>query len=307
MRFPENRHGLIRRADALAAGWTHADLTAALRRAELVRVCPGHYARAERVGQYAADAALYRLRCLAVATDEEERVFSHASAAAIHGLGTLNPDRARIHITENRSSGGRRRALRQLHCSPLRDDEIVSVDGIRVTSLARTAVDVAGGGSFAQALAVFDAALALGVTREALAETLGARRRRGIATARTALAFADGASANPGESWARAQMIQAGLPLPGLQVRYRVSTGDAIVDFDWAHRLAGEFDGKVKYLCHRRDGESIEDAVLREKRREDDLRRQGLMVVRWTWADLEQRAVVDLLVPWLRRYGLMPS
>jgi len=48
-----------------------------------------------------------------------------------------------------------------------------------------------------------------------------------------------------------------------------------------------EFDGREKYLRFRRDGETIADAVLREKRREERVRElTGWICVRITWADL---------------------
>ncbi|KQW47543.1 hypothetical protein ASC77_13915 [Nocardioides sp. Root1257] len=48
-----------------------------------------------------------------------------------------------------------------------------------------------------------------------------------------------------------------------------------------------EFDGKEKYLRHRRPGESVVDAVLREKRREERICGiTGWRCIRITWADL---------------------
>jgi hypothetical protein len=49
----------------------------------------------------------------------------------------------------------------------------------------------------------------------------------------------------------------------------------------------GEFDGKTKYLRNRRPGESIEETVLREKRREDEMREAtGYRMIRFVWGDL---------------------
>jgi len=65
-----------------------------------------------------------------------------------------------------------------------------------------------------------------------------------------------------------------------------------ITDFAWPdHRLLGEFDGKEKYARFLRPGEQPGDAVFREKRREDELRRvTGWAMVRVVWADLYRRA-----------------
>ena len=46
------------------------------------------------------------------------------------------------------------------------------------------------------------------------------------------------------------------------------------------------------------------DAMKREKKREDELRKMGIMVVRWTWKDLEQGRAVGLIRDWLARLRL---
>ncbi|WP_240524231.1 hypothetical protein [Gordonia polyisoprenivorans] len=59
--------------------------------------------------------------------------------------------------------------------------------------------------------------------------------------------------------------------------------------------MVGEFDGMIKYGRLRRPGESIADAVIREKLREDEIRDTGPRVVRWTWNDLERDAFIPRL------------
>ncbi|MFW0794273.1 hypothetical protein AAFP30_10720 [Gordonia sp. CPCC 205515] len=135
--------------------------------------------------------------------------------------------------------------------------------------------------------------------------TMLTSHRRGVHSARHALELADPLSESVGESWSRAQMIEDGLPIPRLQCEYQCGTKKYRADAGWADRLVGEFDGKSKYGRLRKPGESIEDAVIREKLREDELRALGLMVLRWTWAVLERRGLADLLRPWLVRFGLM--
>jgi hypothetical protein len=52
--------------------------------------------------------------------------------------------------------------------------------------------------------------------------------------------------------------------------------------------LWGESDGKAKYVdAAVRGGLSAEQAVYREKLREDRIRGLGLGIVRWGWADVE--------------------
>lgn len=306
--LPRDARGFIHRATALKWGHTDRELKALLRSGTLQSVLRGVYITAAQVS---GPADLYRLRCLASGgtadPDGDDRLLSHDSAAAILRLALLKPDRHRIHTTAKRGSHGKKRAHRHVHTGPL-DGHTTAVDGVAVTNAARTAVDVAHRGTFAQALTAFDSALRMGVPRDELEAVLTARRLVGIATARAALAHADGSSANPGESWSRAQIIEAGLPIPGLQVSYVLSTGSrAIVDFDWEGKVVGEFDGRAKYREHQRAGEGEGDVVFREKRREEELRDLGLTVVRWTWADLEQRTAVPRIARALARAGLYPT
>jgi hypothetical protein len=79
------------------------------------------------------------------------------------------------------------------------------------------------------------------------------------------------------------------IPLPSLQSEFRDASGALIarVDFDWDGKVVGEFDGLVKYTKHRRPGETASDVVIREKRREDRLRDEGVTVVRWVWDDFK--------------------
>ena len=77
----------------------------------------------------------------------------------MHGLRLLRPDRTRVHLTSGLGSGGARSADRHLHPSLLGPGDTSVVEGVAVTSLARTAVDVATTGDFAQGLTAFDGAL----------------------------------------------------------------------------------------------------------------------------------------------------
>ncbi|MFM9377802.1 hypothetical protein [Gordonia sp. VNK21] len=191
-----------------------------------------------------------------------------------------------------RDDGGTVHRSRHIHAAPF-DDDVVVVDGVTLTGPARTAVDLAvAAHGFAQALTVFDSALRDGVDRAELGRLLEFRRRRGIATARAALARADGRAASVGESWSRAQMIEARLPLPNLQTRFVTENGEVFTDFEWDRRLVGEFDGLLKYARDLRPGETERDVVIREKLREDRLRDLGLVVIRWIWADLEHRRAI---------------
>jgi hypothetical protein len=103
---------------------------------------------------------------------------------------------------------------------------------------------------------------------------------------------ADGRHESPGETRTDWLLWRHGLPqpVPQLEVHDRWGRVVARVDFAWPELgVFLEFDGKVKYLRHRRPGESATDAVLREKRREELVcGLTGWRCVRIVWADLYQ-------------------
>ncbi|MGC4962760.1 hypothetical protein ACPXCG_22485 [Gordonia sp. DT218] len=316
--YSKDRFGIIRREAALARDIGDDHLAAAVRKKDLRRLTRGAFVENSDsfTGPAGAD-ELYRLRSIATATSglvgEIPHPLSHESSAAVHKLPLLKPDRERVHVTNGKRSGGSMRAQRHIHAALLRPDEITEVDGIRVTGLERTAVDIACAGDFAQALTVFDGAKRLGADDELMTKILGTRRRRGVNAARRALPLSDALSESVGESWSRAQMIDAGLPTPRLQHTFQCGRKEYRADFDWeagadgSQGVIGEFDGLEKYSRLRRPGETVADAVVREKIREDELRALGFVVVRWIWAVLEKHGVATLLRPWLVRGGLIAA
>jgi len=306
--YPLDRYGLLRRSDALQAGFSDAMIGSQVRHGRLIRLANGVLVPAWP-GMRSPEGAdeLYRLRSIASATQSRSSgttVLSHQSAAAVHGLRLLKPDHTLVHMTNGLDRNGLIRGGRHVHTGALTDDDVATVDGITVTGPARTAVDVAVTTGFAQALTVFDAALALGVDYEDLARLLAGRRSAGARVARRALGYADGLSESVGESWSRAQMIEDGLALPTLQRVYRIDGQKFRVDCDWKGALVGEFDGLTKYGRLRRTGETVEQAVIREKHREDLLRATGLMLIRWIWHELERGLVTARIRFWHDKLGI---
>jgi hypothetical protein len=117
--------------------------------------------------------------------------------------------------------------------------------------------------------------------------------------------FLDARSESVGESVSRVRMHQDGIPAPDLQHEILGPHGEVIarVDFYWREqRLAGEFDGKVKYGRLLKPGQSIEDVLFDEKVREDRIRDEDHGVTRWIWPDLYRRwALRDRLLRALDR------
>ncbi len=177
---------------------------------------------------------------------------------------------------------------------------VVTLEGARLTDLPRTLAELGATSTFAEAVAAIDwgirvrnqAAGPVTTVDEirAVADALGFTR--GPARLERALAFADGRSESPGESWARVLMHELGFEMPELQHEYRLPDGRVFrTDFRWGSiGLAGEFDGLAKYrAAELRAGRSVEQVVVEEKEREDGVRSTGDGMLRLVWGDLRDR------------------
>jgi hypothetical protein len=179
-----------------------------------------------------------------------------------------------------------------------RPDDLDLIDGLRVTTLARTVLDMAIAGSHGQAVVMADAALrrndhAIEGVPRTLTTVDDLRHElslisapHGSAKARRVIEFADGRADRPGESLSRVAMDVAHLPAPQLQVTLVGASGRKyVVDFWWpAANLIGEFDGDAKYSDPAfLRGRTPEQALRDEKAREDDLRAAGHRMSRWGW------------------------
>lgn len=277
--------------DLTAAGFSTAELARLRRRGELVHLRRGAWLPADPDD----DAARHRLLLAATLALVVDGVVSHASAAVLHGLPTFGP-LDRVHLT--RPDGrGKRRGYVHLHVAPLAPAEVVERDGVVVTSLARTVLDLARTLPYAEAVATADAALRLGLDRAELAEVLGrAGRRPGIGAARRVVGFADGRSESVGESFSRVVLHRIGLPPSTLQLEVRDEAGVLVgrCDFGWEeHQTVGEFDGRIKYGRLLRPDQRVEEVVWAEKQREDAIRDLGRQLARWTWADLHRERLLE--------------
>jgi hypothetical protein len=232
------RPGLNLRPDLLADGVTDAELRALRRRGGLVTLRPGAYLR----GSPPDDAAARHLLAVRAALPKlgADVVVSQTSAAVVHGLPLWATRLERVHVTRNRASGGRCSGSVHLHVAALQPDEVTLVDGVPVTSVPRTLVDLGRSLSFEAALVPADAALFRGLaTSDALAVAVDrAAHRPHNSAARRVVAFADGRAESPGETRSRVAIRRAGLPTPTLQ--YRVI--GTRTDFAWEEfRTVGEF------------------------------------------------------------------
>lgn len=223
------------------------------------------------------------------AASERPPVFSHWSAVALLGLPTfIGKDLVRPHVIVS-SAGSRGASGVGQHVLPLDVAETIEVRGLRCTDLVRTVVDVAAASPFEFGVAVADAALhaSPGIAGALAAAAEAAGPRRGASRVAQVIEFADGASESPGESVSRVTMARIGVPAPVLQQVFRDRRGFAARTDFWfpVQRVAGEMDGKGKYLDPEMNGGDAARAVYDEKLREDRVRALDVRFARWGWAE----------------------
>jgi hypothetical protein len=248
------------------------------------------------------------------------RVFSHETAAALHGLPLLRPDPSRLHVTDATGRPGASKGVIR-HRGALEPADVVTIRGLACTSLTRTVADVARTARFEAAVTVADAALRrLFVSApheydearavEFLRETrvVSQRSAQGRRRADAVMAFADGRAQLPGESVSRVRLAQLGFARPRLQVAVPAPRRGASYYIDFGlddAGASGEFDGRMKYVNGRLLVERSPDEVLDdEKQREDWIRGvTGRPLVRWGWPHISTPTVLGQR---LRAFGIAP-
>lgn len=277
----------------LTQGFTHERIRQACADGTLIRLRRGRFRRPRPsdslpAADWPAQEAEHRHRFLLAAALplHPGTVASHQTAGILHGLPI--PARELTHLAMLRpgSGQGSRSGLRRLRQAPLPDGDVVQLDGVPVTSYARTVLDLARILPFPDAVAVTDAALRrtpeAEEMRAELLDGLGRRRQHGNPAARRVVLFADPRSESPGESRCRATFRLAGIPVPDLQ--FNLESGGRFVaraDFAWEeYRVLGEYDGRDKY------GSDPGAVLTREKVREDRIRELGWGMIRFVSGDL---------------------
>lgn len=260
-----------------------------------VRLARGAYVEATP-WELLSDRDRYLLTIRAVtATRNHQMPLSHWSAAAIHHLPILGCWPQSVHMTVGKVSGGRSRRQVVKHAFRLPDEDLVVVDGLLVTSVARTVLDLAVASGYLESIMIVDRALLVDrfgqrpvlTTREALWETFERRGNfLGHRKAQAVIRFGHTRSESPLESVSRANMHLIGCPPPELQASFTDHhgyIGDG--DFYWRDwRIVGEADGRGKYLdATLRNDRTAAQVVVAEKLREDRIRALGEGVTRWPW------------------------
>ena len=216
-------------------------------------------------------------------------VFCGETAALIHGMPVSYSRALPIHVADGPHARPRTSGVIAHHALPC--DNPVLVNGIPVTSLARTLCDCLQALPFGDALAYADAALRVSKRSiEELRTSIEALplRPRGVRRAAGILGYADARSESWAESVVRATILSQGFALPELQV-----TLASPVDPTQTYRVDGiftridgtcvvlEVDGVEKYVNeHMLHGKSTVRALADEQHREAELTLLGMPVLR---------------------------
>lgn len=166
-------------------------------------------------------------------------------------------------------------------------EDWTEIDGVRVTTPIRTAMDLGCKLGRRQAIGAIDALMrSYGFTVEDMVRMLPRyRRRRGVRRLRTIVALGDPRSESRAESWVRLEIVDHGLPLPTLQF-WVVIDGVPTYRLDLAYphaRVAVEYDGE--------DFHTTPEQRERDRRRREHLRELGWTVIVLTKADLAPERV----------------
>lgn len=223
-------------------------------------------------------------------------VLSHTSAANEWGSPLWEMDLSWVQVTRLDSRTGRAEAGVRQHRGRLLPSDTVLHNGVPVVSPTRAALEITTMTDVEHSLVVLNDFLHRGLTTHEKLSARYAMMNRWPDTLHTdlILRLSDGAAESVGESRAHYLCWSQGLPAPVPQYAIRDRNGSVIARVDLAWPELGvflEFDGKVKYERHRRDGESVTEAVLREKRREELICEiTGWRCIRIVWADLYRPA-----------------
>lgn len=312
---------LIVSAERLALTGSTSAIHHHFRSGRLVRLRRGYYLKTSEWVD-ATPSERFKWSAAAVGLAFEQPVFCRETAAVVLGVPTLRPPTFVDLATSSERITGRRAATFVVHGNnalanqarsvgnhPMRyvlqrETDAVIAGDFACTGPVQTALDVMCTSPFSSALVVAE-----GIARMLWEQgSLGQDARLsdhprmalaldGVATdaaksrASRIANLAHTKSESAGESFSSAAIELLGFEQP-VQQHTIVDSGQFVArtDFWWPEQLvAGEFDGKQKYLEEGLRGDlSAEEVVYREKLREDRIRGWGFTLARWNWADLEQ-------------------
>lgn len=294
---------MVSAADAAACGYDDAEVDRLCRRQEWTRLRRGLYY------PFPDPPATERLRldCAAAlrALDVKDAALAHVSAARLWGAKwRQDPVSSDVWIACDVPGKPRYYPGLRLLPSKLAAEDVTTLDGLPVTTPARTAVDLARHLEFEPAVVVVESLRHLyGIGDAALSAVL--ERSAGwphIKRARRVIAFSSALSESPLESEARLAFRRADVPGYRQQAEFLDANGDRRrLDFLFGRRSGVETDGRIKYR-------TPED-LWEEKRRADALLEAGVHLLRLGAADLhgDPRALRRRIIEHMMRAGDWPE
>lgn len=225
-------------------------------------------------------------------------LLSHDSAARALAIPLIGARSQLIHVTRPGVGGSRTRHGVKHHLGRELPAEVISPNGIAVTGLARTALDLAREHGFTCGVAAVDNVLHRGVSPRVFELELARMTSwPRVRTARSAFAFGDPRAESPGESLTRILLAELGFDDIDLQFPVPVDGGVRWCDLRVGCHVI-EFDGKVKYLAPERGGVARVDpaeVAWLDRQRDTDIATLGLGISHVTWIDLFSRREATLL------------
>lgn len=289
--------GVFLTRDALA--WGHNDKSIA----RMVRAGLWHRIRrgafVDRAVWDSSDAvARHRLTARAVLrTNHESAALSHATAIVEHGAPVWGVSLSEVHLSRTDGKAGRREAGVVHHRGVSPGTQPMRMNGLSVMPPARCALELTTMASVESCLVSINWMLHHRTTTPEELQRLLVSFRCWPGSLRTQLVLdlADGRCAWPGEARLSYLLWRERLPSPTPQYEIHDEAGHLVAVLDFAYPALGvfiEFDGRIKYERLRREGETLEQVVLREKRREELVcSLTGWVCLRVTWEDLSSPAL----------------
>lgn len=270
-------------SEALAAG----TLTRYRLRSRFVALHPDVYV------DPATELTATRRACAAWLWSRRRGIVAGRSASALHGAKWVDHRAPAQLVYQHR----RPPAGINTWSDSLSEDEIQTIAGLRVTTPARTALDLACRYPVDRAVAAIDALARATDLKVSEVDSLGERYRgrRGIARARVALPLVDKGAESPRETWLRLLLIRAGFPRPQTQIPvYDYGALIACLDMGWQDiKVAVEYEGDH----HRTDQRQFNKDIRRAK----TLAEIGWTVVRVTIEDTPGGVIARVAAAWARR------
>ena len=266
------QHGVVARAQLLELGFTRDAIRRRIEARRLRRLFDGVYA----VGHWALTPKSRDLA--AVLACGPRALLSHRSAGVRHQL--LQHSGKEVEVTTPR--GRKPKAGIRLHRSrTVHPDDRAEVDGIPITSVARTIVDLAGVLDDRRLVAVVNEAEVQKVFDLAEIEAVLRRRAGGVGPKRLRRVLAN-YQEPPGYTVSEAEaLLHSICERSALPRGRRVVVGPYELDFYWPDaRLAVEVDGRAFHATRR--------AFQEDRERDRVLAAQGIQVARVTWRDLTE-------------------